>query len=103
MAKQTIGIGSTANDGTGDTLRDAMDKVNDNFTELYPYVLSFDNDDLVSNVLTSSHGLGRRPAGISIYDASDMLVGAEIEATTTQIIIDFGGAITGTPWSLVAI
>ena len=35
MAKQTIGIGTTANDGTGDTLRAAMDKVNDNFTELY--------------------------------------------------------------------
>lgn len=35
MAKQVIGIGTTANDGTGDTLRDAMDKINDNFTELY--------------------------------------------------------------------
>ncbi len=35
MAKQIIGIGTTANDGTGDTLRNAMDKVNDNFTELY--------------------------------------------------------------------
>lgn len=35
MAKQTIGIGTSANDGTGDTLRVAFDKVNDNFTELY--------------------------------------------------------------------
>ena len=35
MAKQTINIGSTANDGTGDGLRDAFDKCNDNFTELY--------------------------------------------------------------------
>lgn len=35
MAKQTIGIGTTANDGTGDPLRDAFDKVNDNFTEVY--------------------------------------------------------------------
>lgn len=35
MAKQTIGIGSAANDGTGDGLRTAFDKVNDNFTELY--------------------------------------------------------------------
>lgn len=33
--KQVIGIGTVANDGTGDTLRVAMDKVNDNFTELY--------------------------------------------------------------------
>ena len=35
MAKQVIGIGTTANDGTGDPLRTAMDKTNDNFTELY--------------------------------------------------------------------
>ena len=35
MAQQTLNIGSNANDGTGDTLRAAMDKVNDNFNELY--------------------------------------------------------------------
>ena len=35
MAKQTINIGTSANDGTGDPLRTAMDKSNDNFTELY--------------------------------------------------------------------
>jgi len=35
MAKQTIGIGTTANDGTGDAIRTAFDKVNQNFTELY--------------------------------------------------------------------
>jgi hypothetical protein len=35
MAKQTINIGTTANDGTGDPLRNAFTKVNDNFTELY--------------------------------------------------------------------
>ena len=35
MARQTINIGTTANDGTGDPLRTAFDKINDNFTELY--------------------------------------------------------------------
>lgn len=35
MAKQTIFVGSLPNDGTGDTLRDSMIKVNANFTELY--------------------------------------------------------------------
>ena len=35
MAKQVINIGTTANDNTGDPIRDAFDKVNDNFTELY--------------------------------------------------------------------
>ena len=35
MAQQTINIGSSANDGTGDPLRTAFDKINDNFNELY--------------------------------------------------------------------
>ena len=35
MAKQTIFLGTTANDFTGDTARVAFDKVNDNFDELY--------------------------------------------------------------------
>ena len=35
MAQQTINIGSNANDGTGDPLRTAFNKINANFTELY--------------------------------------------------------------------
>ena len=35
MAKQVINVGAAANDGTGDPLRTAMQKVNLNFTELY--------------------------------------------------------------------
>ena len=35
MAKQNIGIGSSANDGTGDTLRDAGVKLNSVIDELY--------------------------------------------------------------------
>ena len=35
MAKQTINVGTIANDNTGDTLRVSFTKVNANFTELY--------------------------------------------------------------------
>ena len=35
MAKQTINIGTAANDGTGDPLRTAFTKTNANFTEIY--------------------------------------------------------------------
>ena len=38
MAQQLINIGSAANDRTGDTWRDAFDKTNENFTELYDVV-----------------------------------------------------------------
>ena len=39
MTQQIIDIGAAANDGTGDPLRTAFDKSNDNFTELYGGVL----------------------------------------------------------------
>lgn len=35
MAKQGVNIGSSANDGTGDALRTAFDKINDNTNEIY--------------------------------------------------------------------
>lgn len=35
MAKQTINIGSSGNDGTGTPLRDGGDLINDNFNEIY--------------------------------------------------------------------
>ena len=41
MAKQVLNIGTTPNDGTGDSLRVGMDKVNDNFTELYNCVSTY--------------------------------------------------------------
>lgn len=40
MSRQNINIGTNLNDGTGDKLRDAMKKVNDNFIELYEATLS---------------------------------------------------------------
>ena len=54
MTRQNIGIGSVANDGTGDTLRAAGQKVNDNFVELY-LKLGGDSDAL-SNQLSMSVG-----------------------------------------------
>ncbi|MAZ80022.1 MAG: hypothetical protein CMD72_04680, partial [Gammaproteobacteria bacterium] len=35
MTRENISTGSSANDGTGDTLRSAGTKINANFTELY--------------------------------------------------------------------
>ena len=35
MAKQTVGLGSSANDGNGDTLRTGGTKINANFNEIY--------------------------------------------------------------------
>mgnify|MGYP001400945990 CR=1 FL=1 len=61
MAKQVIGIGNAANDGSGDPLRTAGDKVNDNFNEFYSklgdgtnlYPLTFPNAN--ATILTTSN------------------------------------------------
>lgn len=42
MAKQVINIGTAPNDKTGDQLRTAFTKINDNFTELYTISVSAD-------------------------------------------------------------
>ena len=38
MAKQIVNIGTSANKGDGDPLRNAFDKINDNFNEVYPKI-----------------------------------------------------------------
>jgi hypothetical protein len=52
MAKQTINVGTTANDRSGDPLRTSFIKVNENFTELYTNVVM-----LTSAVVTDISGL----------------------------------------------
>ena len=49
MTREIINTGSTANDGTGDTLRGFGNKVNNNFSEVYK-ILGGDSSDFVGNV-----------------------------------------------------
>ena len=58
MAKQTINIGSAANDGTGDGLRTAFTKVNANFTELYNFNSSLSIPTDISQLTDTTHLLG---------------------------------------------
>ena len=69
MAQQTINIGTTANDGTGDPLRTAFDKVNDNFNELY-------SDDAAD--VNSVNGA----TGVVVLDSDDISEGSTNEYYT---------------------
>ena len=65
MSKQIISIGASINDGTGDPLRTAFGKVNDNFTELYTSVSSLqaaDNDLTAIAGLTGTTGFLKKTA-----------------------------------------
>jgi hypothetical protein len=67
MSKESINVGTTANDQKGDSLRTAFQKINANFTELYdgstPYV------DNTSNAWSE-------PAPTTIQQAVDRLATA---------------------------
>lgn len=66
MAQQTINIGTTANDGTGDPLRTAFDKVNDNFTELY----SDDAGDVNSIIAGTGISVDSATGDVTVTNAS---------------------------------
>jgi hypothetical protein len=54
MARQTLNRGTVANDGTGDTLRVAAQKINENFEELY---LTIGGDSATSTVTLTDAGV----------------------------------------------
>lgn len=77
---QTINIGSVANDGTGDTIRNAFDKVNDNFIEVSKGL--FAQTALGNNVTSSSGEASLIGAGVGslIVPANAFKVGDSFTA-----------------------
>lgn len=54
MSQNIINIGGQTNDGTGDSIRDAFNKINTNFTEIYNDLTLFNNLVSATNTLTIS-------------------------------------------------
>ena len=70
MTRQAISTGSSANDGTGDTLRSASQKINENFVELYNF-LGGDSDTLASKVaLTDSAVIFSKGLGVTTFNTA---------------------------------
>jgi len=88
MAQQTLNVGSNANDGTGDTLRAAMQKVNTMFTEVYASSLFNDSISLVGNEITatrSNDNLVIRPSGTGTVTMDKLVVDNNIQLTDNII------------------
>ena len=88
MARLNLEVGNNANDGTGDTLRVAMQKVNDNFTELYASPL-FSGDILVSdNEITaarSNDDLVLSASGTGSVAIANLTIDNNINLTDNEI------------------
>src|SRR5210317_1965686 len=86
MAKQSINIGSVPNDGTGSTLRDGGDLINDNFNEIYTAIgdgttitsgtfLTTTNTETVSNKTISGSNNTLSNIGNSSLSNSTIAIG----------------------------
>lgn len=74
MAKQTVFLGSSVNDGTGDSIRASFDKVNDNFDEVYAVFPTLDSANLnatVANTLFYGNSTVNAVANSIQYNISD--------------------------------
>ena len=88
MAQQTLNIGSTANDGTGDTLRAAMDKVNDNFNEIYASPIISDFITIRGNEIRANRtndDLVLEPSGTGQVTAPALTIDSTIKITDNVI------------------
>ena len=94
MAYQALGLGSSANDGTGDDLRTGGDKINYNFVEIYTKLgngstLTSDTVALLTATQTLTNKTLTAPtvSGLTLSDASIVLEGATADASETTITV----------------
>ena len=82
MAKQTINLGTVANDGTGDSVRTGGDKINDNFNEIYTALGDGSSlNDVVTNATFQS-----TLANTNTYIAATALADRQALANTNAFI-----------------
>ncbi len=78
MAYQSIGLGATANDGSGDTLRDGATKLNANFVEMYT---ALGDGSSISSGLSASATV----ISLSAPNISGVVAGTQTSATITTL------------------
>lgn len=97
MSIQTINVGSSPNDGTGDPLRTGFQKVNSNFTNLKSDINGFEQaftNEIDGIVVT--HNLNRYPM-VMVIDSGgiEQLVGVT-HNSKNQIALTWEGSLSGT-------
>jgi hypothetical protein len=90
MTRQNLNIGTTANDGTGDTLRQAGTKINQNFVEIYKR-FGGDSNALMPGIQFDSDGIIFE--GSSIDNFETRLVVEDPTADRTVTIPNYTGEI----------
>jgi len=93
MAKQTILIGAAANDGTGDPIRVAMNKINQNTDEIYLAGPAGTNLRILGNELSSTNTDGNialAPNGLGLVTSSATITAPKVistNVTTNELVV----------------
>ena len=95
MTKQSLNLGSAANDNTGDTLRAGGTKINDNFTELYSAIGN--GASLQINVANAGSGQVLKYNGTSFVSADLTALTAALDVNGNSIISSSNQNITVAP------
>jgi len=90
MAQQTVGIGSSPNDGTGDNLRTGITKVNDNFDELY--LTNVVHINSASDFPTAVAGVRELSIGVGI-GVTYLIASANIDMGSDRFTITDSGVV----------
>ena len=88
MARINLNVGDNANDGTGDTLRTAMQNVNTMFTEVYASALFNDGITISGNNISADRtndDLVLRPSGTGTVAIVDLTIDSNINLTDNEI------------------
>ena len=84
MAYQKVGRGSTANDGTGDTLRVGADKINENFEDLFAKINGVANSAINDGAALTSDNVVLRASTDTLTNKTIALGSNTVSGTTAQ-------------------
>ena len=91
MSKQSLNLGSAANDNTGDTLRAGGDKINDNFNEIYAAIGN--STDLGISVANPATGQVLRYNGTTFLPSDYTQLTSSLDVNGQTIISSSNGNI----------
>jgi len=102
MSKQRINVGTGVNTGTGDTLRSAMEKCNNNFDELYDLIgqdstgksIDISGNTISSTFTNTDINISPNGTGDTVID-SDLVVNTIKSDDSAQVTVEDGLTVNG--------
>jgi energy-converting hydrogenase Eha subunit B len=102
MSKQRINVGTGINTGTGDTLRSAMEKCNNNFDELYDLMgqdstgksIDISGNTISSTFTNTDINISPNGSGDTVI-SSDLVVNKIKSDDSAQVTVEDGLTVTG--------